>query len=165
MHEKYEKAINLIKNIIEINKEYHNAQENGSSDVDQIHKNSNIMFLKLINHLNKTFQIPVSINAMVSDNNPSIRVRFDDIELKIFENERDELKKLFETDITLELLEQHVTGEKTIPEYLFPVVVVRYIFQNKLVQFDPRIPFIVNGKETFPWKAFSERYVELIIEV
>ena len=123
------------------------------------------MFLKLINHLNKTFPAPVSINAMVSDNNPSIRVRFDDIELKIFENEISALKNLFEHDITLELLEKQATDEKNIPEYLFPIAVTRYLFQNQRVVFDTRIPFIVNGKETFPWRAFSERYVELMIKV
>lgn len=163
MHEKYEKVIDLINNITEIHNDYNNAQENGSSDVDQIHKNSNIMFLKLINHLNKTFPAPISTNAVLIEDKPTRRVRSSDIESKIFENERTELKNFYEIDVTFEMLEQHVTGEKTIPEYLFPIMVIRYVFKNELVKFDPRIPFIENGKETYPFREFSIRFAELIV--
>lgn len=142
MFKKFEKAIALVNNVIDINSKV--VAEVDKEARQKLQKNLNVAMNKLFSHLNNKFAAP--------DSNDDITVsdkELDEISKCFDINGKDFVKKLYDIP-------------PSISESVYPVAVARLLLTDHHIAVRLNVPYIVNGKETFPWVEFAKRYGQLI---
>lgn len=142
MFEKYEKAFALVNNVIDINSKV--VAEVDENVLQELQKNLNIAINELFSYFNNEFTAPDS----KEDNT-------------VFDKELEEISKCFDINVK-DIVTKIYDLPPTIPEFVYPVAVARYLLTARQVRFIASKPYIVDGKETFPWKEFADRYAQLI---
>lgn len=165
MYEKYEKAIKIVDNILEI----HDKVRDTIDEVErqQLMKNNSVLFGKLINHFNKTFAAPISSSTPATIQNV-MRHRDTQDEIDVFNREINEIQQCWNGN-SEKTADEYVRQFREIPpiivEYVFPVAVVRLLLSGYHLKIDAKQPYIINGNETIPWIDFCVRYGELIFSI